>query len=78
MELNGATTMTSRNSNGGDPKHGIVLPNREVEGDADQLVEYAVAAEAAGWDGVFLADHLVFPPSRPDENPPEYGPFPDP
>lgn len=40
-------------------KHGIVLPNWVVDGDAEQLVEYAVAAEEAGWDGVFLADHLA-------------------
>jgi alkanesulfonate monooxygenase SsuD/methylene tetrahydromethanopterin reductase-like flavin-dependent oxidoreductase (luciferase family) len=46
-----------------------------------RLVEAAVAAEEAGWDGVFLADHLIFPP------PPEIGaastvdqhwPMPDP
>lgn len=60
------------------PKHGIVLPNWEVEGDPDRLVEYAVAAEEAGWDGVFLADHLIFPPSGPAEDHTEYGPFPDP
>lgn len=38
-------------------KHGIVLLNSLA--DAEGLVEYAVAAEDAGWDGVFLADHLV-------------------
>lgn len=42
-------------------RHGIVLLNSLA--DAEQLVEYGVAAEAAGWDGVFLADHLV-PPSE--------------
>lgn len=42
-----------------DLKYGIVLPNWEVEGDAERLVEYGVAAEEAGWDGVFLADHLA-------------------
>lgn len=40
-------------------KHGIVLLNSQVDGDAERLVEYGVAAEDAGWDGVFLADHLV-------------------
>jgi len=40
-------------------KHGIVLPNWEVGGDTEQLVEFGVAAEEAGWDGVFLADHLA-------------------
>lgn len=44
-----------------DPNHGIVLPNWIVGPDAEQLVEFAVAAEQAGWDGVFLADHLTFP-----------------
>lgn len=58
--------------------HGLVLPNWEVDGDTERLVEYAVAAEAAGWDGVFLADHLVFPPRRPGEEPGDPDPFPDP
>lgn len=40
-------------------KHGIVLPNWEVEGDTERLVDYGVVAEDAGWDGVFLADHLA-------------------
>lgn len=39
--------------------YGIVLPNWEVEGETERLVEYGVAAEEAGWDGVLLADHLV-------------------
>jgi hypothetical protein len=39
--------------------YGIVLPNWEVDGDTERLVEYGVAAEEAGWDGVFLADHLA-------------------
>lgn len=39
--------------------HGIILPNWVVDGDTERLVEYGVAAEAAGWDGVFLADHLA-------------------
>jgi alkanesulfonate monooxygenase SsuD/methylene tetrahydromethanopterin reductase-like flavin-dependent oxidoreductase (luciferase family) len=42
--------------------HGLVLPNWEAGSDVSRLVEAAVAAEEAGWDGVFLADHLVFPP----------------
>lgn len=43
------------------PNYGIVLPNWIVGPDAEQLVEFAVTAEAAGWDGVLLADHLAFP-----------------
>lgn len=42
-----------------DLEFGIVLPNWAVEGDTGRLVEYGVAAEEAGWDGVFLADHLA-------------------
>lgn len=41
--------------------YGIVLPNWIVGRDTEQLVEFAVAAEEAGWDGVCLADHLMFP-----------------
>jgi alkanesulfonate monooxygenase SsuD/methylene tetrahydromethanopterin reductase-like flavin-dependent oxidoreductase (luciferase family) len=44
-----------------EPNYGIVLPNWIVGADTEQLVEFAVAAEATGWDGVLLADHLVFP-----------------
>lgn len=43
-------------------KHGLVLPNWEAGSDVGRLVEAAVVAEEAGWDGVFLADHLIFPP----------------
>lgn len=41
-------------------------------------MEYAVAAEEAGWDGVFLADHLIFPPRQPEQAVDEHGAFPDP
>lgn len=41
---------------------GIILPNWVAGADVDRLVEAAVVAEGGGWDGVFLADHLVFPP----------------
>lgn len=40
-------------------KHGLILPNWVAGEDVDLLVEAAVAAADAGWDGVFLADHLV-------------------
>lgn len=52
--------------------YGIVLPNWEVDGDTEQLVEYGVAAEEAGWDGVFLADHLAMGGEA------GHPPFPDP
>lgn len=44
------------------PKRGVFLPNWEAGDDVGALVDSAVAAEAGGWDGVFLADHLIFPP----------------
>lgn len=43
------------------PQHGLVLPNQAVGDDAAQMVEYAVAAEESGWDGVFMWDVLIFP-----------------
>lgn len=43
-------------------RHGLVLPNWEAGADVPRLVDAAVVAEDAGWDGVFLADHLIFPP----------------
>lgn len=43
-------------------RHGLVLPNWEAGNAVSRLVEAAIAAEEAGWDGVFLADHLIFPP----------------
>lgn len=47
---------------GSRPRRGLVLPNWVAGDDPELLVEAAVVAEASGWDGVFLADHLVFPP----------------
>ena len=43
-------------------KRGLILPNWVAGEDVELLVEAAVVAADAGWDGVFLADHLVFPP----------------
>lgn len=45
-----------------DVRRGIVLPNWEAGDRPEMLVEAAQVAEEAGWDGVFLADHLIFPP----------------
>lgn len=39
--------------------HGIFFSNYGDLADPELLVEWAVAAEKAGWDGVFLADHLI-------------------
>lgn len=46
----------------GPVRFGLVLPNWEAGADVAKLVDAAIAAEDAGWDGIFLADHLIFPP----------------
>ncbi|MDX1657768.1 MAG: LLM class flavin-dependent oxidoreductase [Nitriliruptorales bacterium] len=43
-------------------RRGLVLPNWEAGEEPHLLIDAAVAAEDAGWDGIFLADHLIFPP----------------
>lgn len=43
-------------------RYAVVLPNWVAGEDVSSLVEAAVTAEEAGWDGVLLADHLIFPP----------------
>lgn len=65
----------------GQPRRGLVLPNWEAGDDPTRLVEAAVVAEEAGWDGIFLADHLVFPPPSEiggDTEPEQAAPMPDP
>lgn len=39
--------------------HGIFVPNYGSLANPEFLVDIAVAAEAGGWDGLFLADHLT-------------------
>lgn len=39
-------------------KHALYAPNFGTFGDIKQLVEFAQAADSAGWDGFFLWDHL--------------------
>jgi alkanesulfonate monooxygenase SsuD/methylene tetrahydromethanopterin reductase-like flavin-dependent oxidoreductase (luciferase family) len=39
-------------------RHGIYLPNFGIWGEARAVAETAREAEAAGWDGVFLWDHV--------------------
>lgn len=46
-------------------RHAIYLPPIGSFGDAGTLVELAVAAEAAGWDGFFLWDHVQYEPPAP-------------
>ncbi|ALG09591.1 LLM class flavin-dependent oxidoreductase [Kibdelosporangium phytohabitans] len=45
--------------NDGTLRYGVYLPPFGPFGDPKVLVELAVRAEAAGWDGVFLWDHVV-------------------
>lgn len=73
--------MTGSSRGEGGVKHGVVLPQWKFGSDTDSMIDYAVAAEAAGWDGVFLADHLVFPPGDELTDPreaPDYEGFSDP
>jgi len=46
-------------------KFGVGLPNVAEFADPLLLVELAQEAEAAGWDGFFLWDHLLYRPERP-------------
>ena len=41
-------------------KYGLVLPLSGIEGDVEQLVEYAHIAEEEGWEGVFLEDYIIY------------------
>lgn len=41
-------------------RYGLYLPPFGPFGDPVVLVDLAVRAEAAGWDGIFLWDHLVY------------------
>lgn len=49
-----------------DPHHGLII---SATIDPDMTVEFAVAAEEAGWDGVFHIDHLIdFTASEPADH----------
>lgn len=41
-------------------KFGLTIANFDEYADADLLLEFGTEAENAGWDGVFLADHLHY------------------
>ncbi len=45
--------------------HALFLPPFGALADPIRLVEHAVAAEAAGWDAVFLWDHVLRQPHEP-------------
>lgn len=70
-------------------KHALIMPPDVVGDNVSLLVDYAVAAEEAGWDGFFPYDLLVNPPPPDKEEAPwvsvedewtapEYQPFADP
>lgn len=40
---------------------GLIHANFDEYADTDLLIDWGIEAEAAGWDGVFLADHLQHP-----------------
>lgn len=39
--------------------YGVYLPNYGVRGEPGQLLDLARRAEAAGWDGFFIWDHII-------------------
>jgi alkanesulfonate monooxygenase SsuD/methylene tetrahydromethanopterin reductase-like flavin-dependent oxidoreductase (luciferase family) len=41
-------------------KFGLFLANFDDHAQADVLMNFGIAADQAGWDGVFLADHLHY------------------
>src|SRR5262249_58044096 len=45
----------------GRPRCAVGVPNGGPFGDPRLLLDMAVAAEEAGWDGFFLWDHLLWP-----------------
>jgi alkanesulfonate monooxygenase SsuD/methylene tetrahydromethanopterin reductase-like flavin-dependent oxidoreductase (luciferase family) len=59
----GTTSATDRSSGRlRHPKRGITLAPFEKLSDPRLLAELAAEAEAAGWDGVFVWDHIVYSP----------------
>ena len=41
-------------------KFGLFLANFDAHAKADVLMDFGISADRAGWDGVFLADHLHY------------------
>ncbi len=48
-------------------KYALTLPPFGELSDPATMVEVALVAESAGWDGVFLWDHILRPPGQPPE-----------
>jgi alkanesulfonate monooxygenase SsuD/methylene tetrahydromethanopterin reductase-like flavin-dependent oxidoreductase (luciferase family) len=49
------------------PNYGVFVPNFGPFGDVDALVDLARETEAAGWDGFFVWDHILFDLQTPQE-----------
>jgi alkanesulfonate monooxygenase SsuD/methylene tetrahydromethanopterin reductase-like flavin-dependent oxidoreductase (luciferase family) len=50
-------------------RYGVYLPNFDMFGEATVMVDLARLAEAAGWDGFFIWDHLQWPGNEPAVDP---------
>jgi alkanesulfonate monooxygenase SsuD/methylene tetrahydromethanopterin reductase-like flavin-dependent oxidoreductase (luciferase family) len=50
-------------------RYALYTPNFGYFGEAAALAELAVEAEASGWDGFFIWDHLQFPGTEPTVDP---------
>jgi alkanesulfonate monooxygenase SsuD/methylene tetrahydromethanopterin reductase-like flavin-dependent oxidoreductase (luciferase family) len=48
-------------------RHALFLPPFGELADPNAVVDLALAAEAEGWDGLFLWDHVLRPPHEPPE-----------
>lgn len=48
-------------------RYGVFLPNFGPFGRPNVLVELAQGAEAAGWDGLFIWDHILFDAAAPQD-----------
>jgi len=50
-------------------RYGLYVSNFGSNSDVRQVAEYAVEAERAGWDGLFVWDHLAFVWGQPSADP---------
>lgn len=48
-------------------KHALYLPPFGPLAEPQSMIDIALAAEASGWDGLFLWDHVLRPPEEPRE-----------
>jgi len=59
QRLAGVRITTSAGTSAAGLRYGVYLPPMGPLGDPRALVDLARRAEAAGWDGVFLWDHVL-------------------